>query len=80
MTYCLSITSRDYIPFNLHGSEPSLLTACLVMQAGFQVRQPITVEVSTGRGLAKITISKATDLVQAVTDAIAFLRAGGDAA
>lgn len=79
MSYCLTITSRDYIPFNLHGSEPSLLTACMVMQAGFQVRQPLTIEVSTGRNSVKLLASKATDLVQAVTDCIEFLREHSEA-
>ena len=79
MSYCLTITSRDYIPFNLHGSEPSLLTACMVMQAGFQVRQSITIEVSTGRNSVKLLASKATDLVQAVTDCIEFLREHSEA-
>jgi hypothetical protein len=77
----LTITSRDYIPFTINGNETDLLTACMVMSSGLQMRQRISVTVSSNNGSTTINeLRNAAQLTAAVTDCISFLnsRHGGE--
>lgn len=71
--FTLTITTRDYIPFTIKGSGTDLTTAAMVMQAGLQVRQNISIKVSSDHGSAQIdSLRDATCLLDAVTECIEF--------
>ena len=71
--FTLTLTTRDYVPFTISGEAVSIITACMVMQSGLQVRQPVTIKLADDRGNdASATLGRTKPLV-AVVEAFAGL-------
>ena len=72
--FALTITTRDYIPLTISGEAVSVITACMVMQSGLQVRQVVSVEVAHGTASHKVTLHDVRSMTTVVEALIGLLQ------